>query len=149
MPDTTPAPTGDWFQDNAPTPKEAPHTQEGDWFEANAPVKTAAPSVPDPKKAVGQQMSDDARNSALAGVPGGSTNVPRASDTAIKVAGGALGAAAVGTAAVTPGVLPAIGSAAAWIKNNPVIAGFSYHIARELGVPLPKVLDVLARYKSE
>jgi hypothetical protein len=35
-------------------------------------------------------------------------------------------------------------NAAKWVKSNPVSAGLAYHLARNLGVPLPKVLDLLS-----
>jgi len=43
---------------------------------------------------------------------------------------------------------PSLGKQAAtaavkWVANNPVIAAGAYHVARKLGVPLPRVLDLL------
>lgn len=73
--------------------------------------------------------------------------------------GGVLSAPAVGTATVGTGILDATGQAitreaikygpsvatqaARWIATNPVATAFGYHVARRLGIPLPKILDVL------
>jgi hypothetical protein len=82
---------------------------------------------------------------------------------ALSAAGAALTAPTVGTQTVGTGILdaageeikrevlkygPSLGKQAAstavkWVANNPVSAALGYHLARKLGVPLPKILDVL------
>jgi hypothetical protein len=72
-------------------------------------------------------------------------------------------AAQVSLAALLGGAtLPAIGPAveagapligagakavAGWTAAHPVAAAMGYHIARELGIPLPKILDVMSKFQ--
>lgn len=86
---------------------------------------------------------------------------PGAAEAATDVSGEGLKTAAIGTAAGVLGAGPAaaaveaspvvaggIATGAKWAMKNPIVAGLGYHIARELGIPLPKVLDVLSKFKE-
>jgi hypothetical protein len=137
----TTSPAGDWFADNAPKST----TKQPDQFPEYSPAGTGI-KRPD--------LSEQYKKDTAAGP----LTKPGAAEKAIGVDPEAMGTAALATAAgaagagpvaeVAPAVLGAIGTGAAWAKQNPVIAGLGYHIARELGIPLPKVLDVLAKYKE-
>jgi hypothetical protein len=73
---------------------------------------------------------------------------------------GALGAAGIAGAgeagAATPGVAktagPVIGQTAkavgSWTAAHPLATAMGYHIARELGIPLPKILDVMSKFQG-
>jgi uncharacterized protein YbjQ (UPF0145 family) len=67
---------------------------------------------------------------------------------------GHLGKAAVATGAgvVGAGAAAEIGPVATavthFVTAHPIAVGFAYHIARELGVPLPKMLDLLSKIKE-
>ena len=140
-PAATTSPTGDWFADNAPKST----TKQPDQFPEYSPVN-AGIKRPD--------LSEQYKKDTAAGP----FTKPGAAEKAIGVDPAAMGTAVLATAAgaagagpaaeVAPAVLGAIGTGAAWAKKNPVVAGLGYHIARELGIPLPKVLDVLAKYKE-
>jgi hypothetical protein len=105
---------------------------------ANVPrtkaAQPTAPGVPDPKKAVGEQMDNDAVRATFAGVPGGSPNVVPASDTAVKVAATGIGAAAVGTGAeaALPFAVGGVKAVAKWAKDNPTAALAAYEVLKGL-----------------
>jgi len=55
-----------------------------------------------------------------------------------------------GAATVAAGTAPAwAGPAAAAAKAHPFYTAFAYHVARELGIPLPKVLDLFSKFGGE
>jgi hypothetical protein len=162
----------DWFADNAPgaantpaannTPPPAANTpQGGDWFADNAPVKSTPEQpkqFPEYSPAGTGIKRPDPTEQYKKDTAAGPFTKPGAAEKAMDIDPKAMGTAAIATAAgaagagpvaeVAPAVLSAIGTGASWAKNNPVVAGLGYHIARELGIPLPKVLDVLAKYKE-
>lgn len=63
--------------------------------------------------------------------------------------GGAAALAAPGEAAAAA---PTVGRAAVvaskWASAHPVAAAMGYHLARELGIPLPKILDVMSKFNA-
>jgi hypothetical protein len=55
-----------------------------------------------------------------------------------------------GAATVAAGTAPAwAGPVAAAAKAHPFYTAFAYHVARELGIPLPKVLDLFSKFAGE
>jgi hypothetical protein len=94
---------------------------------ASPAVPAAAGFSPELQAAAGLEGS-----TAGAGAPAVASYLERGAQTAWQ------GAKAVGGKAA---------DAAAWLKSNAIPAAFAYHIARELGIPLPKVLDVLSSYE--
>jgi hypothetical protein len=56
---------------------------------------------------------------------------------------------ATGAALVSPALAP-VGRAALvagkWAGAHPVVAAMGYHLARELGIPLPKIMDVMSKF---
>jgi hypothetical protein len=162
-----------WFEENAPgkadTVTPVPAEKEN-WFAKNAPVEslTGTPEAPTQPKQfpqyspvnagikrpdLGEQYKKDTAAGPFTkpGAAEAATNVgteglkTAAIATAAGVGGAGLAASAV---EASPAVLGAIGTGAKWVKDNPIMAGLAYHVARELGLPLPKVLDVLARFKE-
>jgi len=67
-------------------------------------------------------------------------------------AGPVIAGAGLAAAGFAPEVAAAIKPAAAavtkWAVEHPVAATFAYHLAREVGIPLPKVLDFVAKLKD-
>jgi hypothetical protein len=158
-----------WFDDNAPAPAttEAKNTPSGgDWFAQNAPVETpteqparfpqyspvnAGIKRPD----LGEQYREDTKAGPFTkpGAAEAATNVgTEGLKTAVlaTAAGVTAGGTGLATGAVeaAPAVAGAVGASARWAIKNPIVAGLGYHIARELGIPLPKVLDVLSKFKE-
>ena len=66
----------------------------------------------------------------------------------LKYAGEAVGggALAAGAALAAPTVLPAVG---VFSLKHPFITAAAVHIGRELGVPVPKVLDIFRKMGGE
>jgi hypothetical protein len=67
----------------------------------------------------------------------------------VALAAGALTLAGLGEAEAAPFVRPAIKGAADFVNKYGLTTAVVVHLARELGVPLPKVLDVLGKFKGE
>jgi hypothetical protein len=152
-----------WFDDNAPAPAtpEAKNTPPGgDWFAQNAPpAETSTPTeqpfpkygAPKPPAKTPEETQSDIRQSAVAGLTGMPTPNMTEEDKASFERGKATGAVTATAVSAAPLVAEAagpIGTAAKWVKDNPVLAGIGYHVARELGIPLPKMLDVLSKFKD-
>ena len=63
--------------------------------------------------------------------------------------GAAFPATVAAGEAVAPVLVPAAKAVTAWTTAHPVAAAMGYHIARELGIPLPKILDVMSKFQAE
>jgi uncharacterized protein YbjQ (UPF0145 family) len=114
--------------------------------------EVAAASVPKPRA---DEPYDEKNTGALGDLIGGKPGSYEShiNQTPGEVLGN-LGKAAVATGAgvVGAGAAAEIGPVATavthFVTAHPIAVGFAYHIARELGVPLPKMLDLLAKIKE-
>jgi hypothetical protein len=61
---------------------------------------------------------------------------------------GAAGAALMAGEVASPALIPVARVATKWATTHPVVAAFGYHLARELGIPLPKILDVMSKFSA-
>jgi hypothetical protein len=98
-----------------------------------------------------KEAQSNTRQMAVAGLTGMPTPNMTEDDKASFERGKATGAVTATAVSAAPLVAEAagpIGTAAKWVKDNPVLAGIGYHVARELGIPLPKMLDVLSKFKE-
>jgi hypothetical protein len=64
-------------------------------------------------------------------------------------AAGAISVPLVAAATAAPALAPAAKAITAWTVAHPVATAMGYHLARELGIPLPKILDVLSKFQVE
>ena len=60
-----------------------------------------------------------------------------------------IGAAGAALGPTAEAAAPVAKAAASWSAAHPLWSAFGYHVARELGIPLPKVLDVMSKFHGE
>jgi hypothetical protein len=106
----------------------------------------------------GESFSDTMKRAAKAGkgvtpdqisfqTKQGLKDAPAALAAGPAMAGGMLTAAGFAPE-IAAALKPAAVATAKWAKANPVPTALAYHVARAMGIPLPKVLDLLAKLKD-
>ena len=142
----------DWFAQNAPAATAQPSTQQpADWFEDNSPENTTL------------KLRDQLAQSGA--IPRGRTTPTpyvegRGYDPHKPIPKPIAAAIVAAPIAANPETWPAV-AAAAPIAGRAILAGgkiaaqnpfwtaAAIHLARELGVPVPKVLDIFSKFGEQ
>jgi|SRR5215831_20879530 len=110
---------------------------------------TAAPMSKPPDMIQKQEFDNPASPNFRGGntIPGAYEGMNASGDEGQAAAMTGAGAA-VAAAAAVPLVGPVLGTAAKWAALHPVQTEMGIHLARRLGVPIPKVLDAISEFSG-
>ena len=140
-------PSIDWsqYEDKAPAAPQIDWTK----YEGISASQGAAAPQPQRMKRVMQQgiggppmyvdvPEDEAEGFEQAGKQGYQTGA--------EIGAGLVAGAGAGTAS---GALQAGGSAAKWMVTHPYVTAMGIHLARRLGIPIPRILDAISEFSGK